>query len=74
MIVLKEIKRKGNIVSALVEASSESFSIKIDCVSGDILDCSCGITNNAKRARNRLMSLCVEYGNILPSEVSVVWY
>ena len=74
MIVLKEIKRTGNIVSALVEASSESFSIKIDCVSGDILNCSCDVTNNAKRARNRLMSLCIEYGNSLPLEISVMWY
>lgn len=74
MIILKEIKRKGNIVSALVETSNGSFSIKINCISGDILNCSCEVTNNAKRARNRLMSLCVEYGNNLPSEVSVVWY
>ena len=74
MIRLKEIVRKDDIVSAIVEAKDEVFSIKINCINGDILDCSKDITNNAKRARNRLMSLCIEYGNNLPSEISVAWY
>ena len=59
MFLLKNILRVNDIVSALVETKGGNFSIKINCVSGDILDCSCGITNNAKRVRNRLMSLCM---------------